>query len=243
MKAGIRALFVGDRLLQDRVAHALSQDVLVVAQSASVARAMFIEQRFDIILVGETLIDGRGESLLGWFADASCPAPVIFVTRGANPRSTRLAIEAGAVLCLEAAAVDRARILQALGQQPSKPLAGGQPSYLTRLSGFQQVAGGLAHELNNPSVSLRANTTVLDDYFSTITRFVRELRRVAAGGDLDAAALDALIDTHAMDEVIEDGGSIVEENLAGIKRIQATVELLSHAGRSGQRRAPMAIAG
>ncbi|MEN8184645.1 MAG: ATP-binding protein [Myxococcota bacterium] len=85
-----------------------------------------------------------------------------------------------------------------------------------RLAAVGELAAGIAHEINNPMAYVRTNLGLLRDHWESVTA---ELGKREASPDLQ--------------EVLAEGGELLDESLEGVERATAIVRdvrELSHAG-------------
>jgi PAS domain S-box-containing protein len=96
-----------------------------------------------------------------------------------------------------------------------------------KLAAIGQLAGGVAHEVNNPATFILTNLRAMRDGVALLRRSVSVLRR-----ELSAAVVlppdkrlvvDGVLGNGDLESVLRETGEMVEDNLAGMERIASIV--------------------
>jgi signal transduction histidine kinase/ActR/RegA family two-component response regulator len=114
-----------------------------------------------------------------------------------------------------------ARAYQSLKEAQAKLLHSG------KLAAIGQIAGGVAHEVNNPATFILTNLRVLRDHVGVLRATFSRLRRLVERPDPVAeethAAVDAIVADGSIDALLRETNEMVDDNLAGIERIASIV--------------------
>ena len=114
-----------------------------------------------------------------------------------------------------------ARAYESLKEAQAKLLHSG------KLAAIGQIAGGVAHEVNNPATFILTNLRVLRDHVGVFRASFSKLRRLVERPDAapedTCAALSEMVGDGAMDALLREASEMVDDNLAGIERIASIV--------------------
>jgi PAS domain S-box-containing protein len=113
------------------------------------------------------------------------------------------------------------RAYESLKEAQSKLLHSG------KLAAIGQIAGGVAHEVNNPATFILTNLRVLREHVGVLRATFARLRRLVERSDADPVethrTLGQVVADGAMDALLRESGEMVDDNLAGIERIASIV--------------------
>ncbi|HVW28305.1 MAG TPA: ATP-binding protein [Polyangiaceae bacterium] len=114
-----------------------------------------------------------------------------------------------------------ARAYESLKEAQAKLLHSG------KLAAIGQIAGGVAHEVNNPATFILTNLRVLREHIGVLRATFSKLRRLAerpdAAPDETHRALGEVVAEGSVDALLRESSEMVEDNLAGIERIASIV--------------------
>jgi PAS domain S-box-containing protein len=114
-----------------------------------------------------------------------------------------------------------ARAYQSLKDAQAKLLHSG------KLAAIGQIAGGVAHEVNNPATFILTNLRVLRDHVGVLRATFSRLRRLVERPEPVAeethAAVSAIVADGSVDALLREANEMVDDNLAGIERIASIV--------------------
>ncbi|HEX4337456.1 MAG TPA: ATP-binding protein [Polyangiaceae bacterium] len=114
-----------------------------------------------------------------------------------------------------------ARAYQSLKEAQAKLLHSG------KLAAIGQIAGGVAHEVNNPATFILTNLRVLRDHVGVLRATFSRLRRLVERPDPSPgethATVDAMVADGSIDALLREANEMVDDNLAGIERIASIV--------------------
>lgn len=110
-----------------------------------------------------------------------------------------------------------------------------------KLASIGQLSAGVAHEINNPTAFVKSN-------IHSLARYTQELRLVFEGLDLALrdlasgeksredvlAEIEGVKKRHDLEYILNDLGSLVDETLIGVERIQDIVKSLKDFSRPDQ---------
>ncbi len=114
-----------------------------------------------------------------------------------------------------------ARAYQSLKEAQAKLLHSG------KLAAIGQIAGGVAHEVNNPATFILTNLRVLREHIgvlrATFSRLRRLVERPEPVPEETQAAVQAVVADGSVDALLREANEMVDDNLAGIERIASII--------------------
>lgn len=99
-----------------------------------------------------------------------------------------------------------------------------------KLASIGRLAGGLAHDINNPNAFIISNLVVLAGYMNTLKSAMSETRQILTtvnqtqSADQLKSAIASLLDHHEIEFIADDGLNIVSELEQGAQRISKVVK-------------------
>ena len=103
-----------------------------------------------------------------------------------------------------------------------------------RLVAVGQLAGGVAHEINNPAAFVTSNLTVLQKHIDKLEGVLNEIRERGRKRSLDDRWVDDLLTEGEVPFLLHDTKAILQDNLEGMQRISGiTKDLRSFARIEG----------
>jgi PAS domain S-box-containing protein len=114
-----------------------------------------------------------------------------------------------------------ARAYQTLKETQARLLHSG------KLAAIGQIAGGVAHEVNNPATFILTNLRVLRDHVgvlrATFSRLRRIMERSEATSEEKVSAVEVIVTDGSTDAILRESNEMVDDNLDGIERIASIV--------------------
>ena len=114
-----------------------------------------------------------------------------------------------------------ARAYESLKEAQAKLLHSG------KLAAIGQIAGGVAHEVNNPATFILTNLRVLREHVGVLRATFARLRRLVERPDVvpeeTHRVLGQVVAEGCVDALLRESGEMVDDNLAGIERIASIV--------------------
>jgi signal transduction histidine kinase/ActR/RegA family two-component response regulator len=117
--------------------------------------------------------------------------------------------------------LELARAYEALKEAQAKLV------HSSKLAAIGQIAGGVAHEVNNPATFILTNLRVMRDSVGVLRRSVGRLGRELVGTNALPAERQAVVDGilagGKLEELLRELHDMIEDNLAGVERIASIV--------------------
>ncbi|HEX4477370.1 MAG TPA: ATP-binding protein [Polyangiaceae bacterium] len=97
-----------------------------------------------------------------------------------------------------------------------------------KLAAIGQIAGGVAHEVNNPATFILTNLRVMRESVAVLRRSLSRLRRELSGDTgllpTKQSVVDAILAEGELETLLRDVNEMVDDNLSGIERIASIVK-------------------
>ena len=112
-----------------------------------------------------------------------------------------------------------------------------QLAQATRLESIGQLAAGIAHEINTPVQYVSDNTGFLTESFTGVLTALRAIEDLAAGDDLRAVQLKAVLTGMDLEFLAEEIPSALSQSQEGLTRVAQIVRAMKDFSHPGQGRA------
>jgi signal transduction histidine kinase len=221
MTEQLRILYIEDnpldrRLMARMLGKGSRKVLLTVAETLERGLECVATEHFDCALVDLNLPDGNGLELV-----ESVPLlPSVVLTGDDNDEMVDIALLAGAQDYLIKGRFDVDGLLRSIRYAIERMQAQEMRDRLRRtgrLAALGRVAGGVAHEINNPNTFVLANLRVLQDIMGELGQWVERVQSVD-----EPPGLDVLRDPQ-ISGLMSECGDIVSEALVGSRRVSAVV--------------------